>query len=326
MTVENNKIIKMTFWELISSNDVKGILIPIIQRDYAQGREGKDFIRKNLLEQLMEALDPTKGKSEEPTELDFVYGTEKDGYILPLDGQQRLTTLWLFYWFVAYKSDNLKKNKDIFKKFSYETRTSAREFCEKLCELVSMESDNKTNEPKNISEHIKNQPWFYSVWSQDPTVDSMLRMISGEKDKDNDCIEKVVKKFKKEEKDREREYFDKFWKNLTINDCPIKFNFLKISSDKIRESDDLYIKMNARGKPLTDFENFKADFIDDIKDLKSNDEAVNFASLLDNLWTDVFWENRTINGKIDEIFFTFLNRFFLNYGIVNCELNEESEE
>lgn len=34
-----------------------------------------------------------------------------------------------------------------------------------------------------------------------------------------------------------------------------------IGADKLPLSDDLYIKMNARGKRLTDFENFKADLI-----------------------------------------------------------------
>lgn len=98
-------------------------------------------------------------------ELDFVYGTENDKTMYPLDGQQRLTTLWLLHWYVAYhagktnlasftedekkklknqsgKLENFEASKQeivktisTLKNFSYETRTSSREFCEKLCEL-----------------------------------------------------------------------------------------------------------------------------------------------------------------------------------------------
>lgn len=85
---------KYTFWQLISE---KRIVIPIIQRDYAQGREGKEYVRKGFLEQLGNAI--FKNGS---IELDFVYGTENDKTMYPLDGQQRLTTLWLLHWYVAY--------------------------------------------------------------------------------------------------------------------------------------------------------------------------------------------------------------------------------
>ena len=44
---------KYTFWQLISE---KRIVIPIIQRDYAQGREGKEYVRKGFLEQLGNAI------------------------------------------------------------------------------------------------------------------------------------------------------------------------------------------------------------------------------------------------------------------------------
>lgn len=42
-------------------------------------------------------------------------------------------------------------------------------------------------------------------------------------------------------------------------DCPIKFYFRSTKEENIANSDDLYIKMNARGKKLTDFENFKSE-------------------------------------------------------------------
>ena len=68
------------------------IVIPIIQRDYAQGRRDPeiDRIRHRFLDSLYEAV------SDKPVTLDFIYGdVDENGIMTPLDGQQRLTTLFL---------------------------------------------------------------------------------------------------------------------------------------------------------------------------------------------------------------------------------------
>jgi len=68
---------------------LKKIAIPIIQRDYAQGRENDDVnrVRQRFLESLNTAV------TEKPITLDFVYGDiDIDGVMTPLDGQQRLTS------------------------------------------------------------------------------------------------------------------------------------------------------------------------------------------------------------------------------------------
>ena len=46
--------------------------------------------------------------------------------------------------------------------------------------------------------------------------------------------------------------------SLTSDDCPITFSFLELQ--RFGLGDELYIKMNSRGKPLSTFENFKAEF------------------------------------------------------------------
>ena len=86
------------------------IIIPIIQRDYAQGRTSDDVNRKR--ERFLEAL--KDAVTTKPITLDFVYGDiSKDGVMTPLDGQQRLTTLFLLYWYAA------KKNKVEASKYSF---------------------------------------------------------------------------------------------------------------------------------------------------------------------------------------------------------------
>lgn len=261
---------KISFWKLLSDFDV---IIPIIQRDYAQGREGKEYIREKFLEQINHALKDDQKRGE----LDFVYGTMIQQRFYPLDGQQRLTTLWLLHWFVASKAKMLNDDtKKFLKKFSYETRTSSREFCEKLCDYCGDVAD------------IQSQTWFYATWKQDPTIQSMLRMLE------------TMKTYFKE--DYVDDYKD-LWGKLVDTNCPLKFSKLEITSKELPVSDDLYIKMNARGKPLTDFENLKADLISGLDDKCK----VKYGPLIDNAWTNHFWNKDEI-GLFDTKWMAFLCR------------------
>lgn len=72
------------------------ITIPMIQRDYAQGRLDPEInrVRSRFLDSLYNAI------VNEPITLDFVYGDiNAEGVMTPLDGQQRLTTLFLLHWY-----------------------------------------------------------------------------------------------------------------------------------------------------------------------------------------------------------------------------------
>ena len=112
----------------------EGIQIPMIQRDYAQGREEEVEIRNRFLKSIFNAL-----VKDENLELDFVYGSikelDKKIHFIPLDGQQRLTTLFLLHWYIGNRE--LKDEEQgmllaTLKGFTYATRSSARDFCEKL--------------------------------------------------------------------------------------------------------------------------------------------------------------------------------------------------
>jgi len=243
------------------------IQIPIIQRDYAQGRNDRKVveIRDNFLSSVYDVL-----SENGELHLDFVYGSIKDENFIPLDGQQRLTTLFLLYWYFGKKEDY---SIQFLKNFTYKTRASSRLFCSKLidCEI------DFTND--NISDEVKDSNWFMSYWQNDPTIKAMLSMIDA-----------IHLKFK------DNNFFDELDK--------ITFNFFEL--EKFGLDDDLYIKMNARGKALTDFENFKAKFE---KHLAAIDENMRFefATKMDNQWTDFFWKH----GVNDESFL--IDSFFMNY-------------
>lgn len=322
-----------SFWNLLSNHK---IVIPIIQRDYAQGRDSEGSLRTRFLTQLKRALDSAVFDMEDadtPTEshqliLDFVYGTPiTSGAIAPLDGQQRLTTLWLLHWYLAYISGALSNSdvKKVMKSFSYETRVSSRDFCEKLCDLPLHEGNNVA-----IKNHIENQTWFYSEWKQDPTVRGMLTMLFG--NPENDLEDNIYAIF-----GQNKEVLKKYWNSLISSQkmqAPLMFNHTVIGTEELPLSDDLYIKMNARGKPLTNFENFKAEVVKWVSDNISKEESIRIASKFDNEWTDIFWEKGlgSVAHNVDELFFAFINRIYYQYlvtkrnnGYLDKDANKSNE-
>ena len=178
---------KFNLWKLLNEYRV---IIPIIQRDYAQGRKENDYIRKTFLKDIKNCLCSEQTKQ---LTLDFIYGNIEckncdDKRFYPLDGQQRLTTLWLVYWYISFKAGNLSEDGERLKKFTYETRRSSRDFCMALCDKV--DSAKGVNDNESIVDYIKSQTWFYSAWLQDPTISAMLRTLGGEGDNN---IEKIFK-------------------------------------------------------------------------------------------------------------------------------------
>ena len=110
---------------------VNRIVIPKIQRPYAQGRRDgvASYVRKSLVQEMLSTLSEDK-----ICDFNFIYGILKDngrGYDLELlDGQQRLTTLFLLHWYVVNRE--LKENdpldtsiRDNLHQFVYETRSTS---------------------------------------------------------------------------------------------------------------------------------------------------------------------------------------------------------
>jgi hypothetical protein len=289
---------RVSFYKLFHKKGYN-IEIPIIQRDYAQGRISTQEVREMFLDALLEYLEQNIPNRD----LDFVYGsliTNGTTNFIPLDGQQRLTTLFLLHWYLA----NISGNTDLLKKvmtvngkskFTYETRTSSSEFCDAL---MSNEIDiNKLLAPdkgqkNSLSKTIKNFGWYYLSWKFDPTIQSMLTMLDA-------LHTKFVNK---------PEFFDRL---INTENPIITFLFLNLKDFKL--TDDLYIKMNSRGKPLTPFENFKAKFEQHVSEIEPNNirqfklkfgdtvKTVSFKEYfshkIDTEWANLFWNYRTLINR-----------------------------
>lgn len=262
--LQNGKTKHFSFWSLINNYEIE---IPIIQRDYAQGRsDGKSsHIRTSFIKSITHSL-----KEKKNLHLDFIYGSSKeDAPLVLLDGQQRITTLFLLHWYILYKLNWLDEYKMLMQKFSYKTRISSKEFC-----LAILNKHIKTESLDGLSfaDEIKNQAWFFRSWEKDPTIKGMLVML--------DSINNSMNGLSSDE-------LQQLWNSLTQDDI-INFQFLNL--DDFELTDELYIKMNARGKTLTNFENFKAWLI---QNLKSKEILpVNWSSRLDLEWTDLFWSHK----------------------------------
>jgi hypothetical protein len=276
----------ITFHQLLENR--RRIEVPLIQRDYAQGRETEKEVRDHFLKALHDALALPPEDPSLPLNLDFVYGSmegEASGSFLPLDGQQRLTTLFLLHWYLAWRDESLSEFHNMVwdgrhSRFTYGVRPSSAEFFDELVRYVPHATP---DEVPMIKKLVENQPWYFLHWRLDPTIQSVLVML--------DAIHRLFKPTKG------------LFARLTDQRQPaITFQLLPLEHFGL--TDDLYIKMNARGKPLTPFETFKARFEELLEELfpiekrQLGDGEVSVAEFferrIDTRWTDFFWAYKSL--------------------------------
>ena len=274
----------MTFLELLSRYGK--IEIPRIQRNYAQGRENESIVRNSFLNDLVTVLN----SDDADICLDFIYGSvlnyedikkEEKKKFIPVDGQQRLTTLYLLYWYVnnCFAKEKNKKINEELKKFTYEIRDSSKSFCNNLIE----KGLNKITNKNKISEKIKTQVWYLLDWNMDPTIKAMLIMLDEIEQRLNDS------KIKREN----------IINNTIENE---KIYFYSIEINDFGSADDIYIKMNSRGKELSLFENFKSKLEKYIEKVYDKEYLNMYNSRIDNKWLNYFWKKlkKMKNNEVEE--------------------------
>ncbi len=270
----------------------KTILIPRLQRDYVQG--SNIALINDFVESLINSV-----FNNEQEDLNYIYGrwtNNKQEYI-PIDGQQRLTTLWILH---LYAHSAVFPDKDFNIGINFESREYAQDFC---CCLQNHLGDILQNHYKGkICHHITNQAWFQSVWYKDRTVKSILSALNVINSK---LYNRNVSLFYERLKDAE---------NIT-------FKFYKIDG---KLNDDIYIKMNGRGLPLTDFELLKSWMDGKLEEYCNGmTEWIQlWQNSIDNNWMELIWKNRNLEEKdslgndisflIDDEFL----RFFYNLIII----------
>lgn len=254
-----------TFLQLLGS--CTKIVIPKIQRDYAQGRQ--DPAGSNLCEEVRNSfVNSIKNAliGNTPLVLDYVYGSRDDAnFFYPIDGQQRLTTLFLLHWYIAMKEGKMAEVKTELNKFTYEIRDTAKEFCMSLLDVsfdVSMVS--------SVKAEISNSAKYYTAYDEDPTIQAMLVML-----------EKIHEELKDE-----ANLFDK------LNNI----KFWVLSLEHFGLTDDLFVKMNARGKRLSKFDTFKSELESALdREIKENPNDTTLTSIVD------LWKQNIDNEYLDAV-------------------------
>lgn len=331
-----------SFYEIISKHIIE---VPIIQREYAQGRTTKkvNYIRKRFVTDLVKTI-----TENSEIHLGFVYGkiegkeslrrkilnreavnsileavkfyannlelkinaniedTEFESTnqailkFVPLDGQQRLTTLYILCWYLYFKGAK-SINLEWLNHFKYTNRKSALAFFNELANtenIIALRKKQKDNVTSNVSELITNSSFYLKKWNKDATVSGVLEMlVSLEKGFDSD--------------------FD--FSNIDIENLPFKFDFMDL--DSLNQTDELYVKMNSRGKQLSDYEHFKSWLQEKHNGISDQNWIESFWKKLDTDWLNYFWRNVNVD-------FNTLDNFYYNYiknlALIHC-LSKNSE-
>lgn len=293
----NNRT-RYTFIEFIDNYSIR---IPLIQRDYIQGRESSDKKklekRQEFIRLLLNSL-----KNGKAYHVDFIYGSpvqnQRTGtgkqFFIPLDGQQRLTTLFLLHWILINKSArNDTEKSELLKRisgFSYETRLSSAAFCIKLTSNIFDQLP-----CGKVRETFSECPWYSSDWDFDPTISNMVSML--------EAMNTMLEEYNVSD-------IDAMLNNILSPSKSITFDLLDMKEYAL--TDSLYIKMNARGKELTDFEHWKALFIQLLEDnYRNEDFRAKFTDKVEHEWANLFWDYVKNNPEeyptIDNCFMSFFH-------------------
>ncbi|EDM25748.1 hypothetical protein LNTAR_15067 [Lentisphaera araneosa HTCC2155] len=285
---------KKSLKDILNSRNIKQIIIPEIQRDYvwktenvekllksivADAKESDPGITKEELDKLPPALRDQVERSLEENKIfsniGFIYAYEdseyKSRYFL-IDGQQRLTTLYLLLLATAINSG--KENyfsthyfNNTLPKLDYKVRESAHNFLVNFMTYLLGGGDIK---------NIESQYWYFSNYKNDRTISSILRNY------------KTIASFVKDEK-------------LSVDyvENNIELWFFDIS--KSSQGEELYIYMNSRGEEVIANENIKASLLENCSDKEKHEWGVKWED-----WQDFFWKNRGAKLNSDQGFNEFL--------------------
>jgi uncharacterized protein with ParB-like and HNH nuclease domain len=291
--------------------------VPEIQREYVWGyneREILDVFLTDLIEgkQSESAITDLSakiselsklGKFEEikqlveskgnvkPMNIGFLYSYEpnyrmehfpesdynKDVYLI--DGQQRLTTLFILLFYLSIKEERKEEFCDMFR---FNSSLESVAFDYRVRNLTHNFFINMINNINSLDEvtSVKNSTWFLIEYSKDPTVFAVVK-----------ALEKINEYFE----NKEDSYFD-FLKT--------QVKFWHFKTEKTDQGEELYITMNSRGKQLEDNETIRAKLFENIP----REDELEWSEEWEK-WQDFFWQHRDrdrLNSSSDHGFNEFL--------------------
>jgi hypothetical protein len=289
---------KYTVKELLANSNLEQILIPEIQRDYVWGKENVRALLKSIEddakieskktagidEKLLNSLTPEQKEiiqrslEENKTfsNIGFIYayvdGELIDRYFL-IDGQQRITTIYLLLLAVSIKDGKqLFFRKTYFNhdlpKVDYKVREAAHEFLKEFITFLL--------EGGKVKDVI-DQCWYFDVYENDKTIQSILRNY------------KVIEEFVLQ---------SKIDLDYTENNIELWY----FNTTESEQGEDLYIYMNSRGEAVQSNENIKAQLLEGLPEKQKHDWGTEWET-----WQNFFWQKKgDKNRNADKGFNEFL--------------------
>lgn len=288
MSIQEKIIKNNTLYNLL--NDA--LIVPDYQRDYAQGRENDLKIEDTRIQFVQDIIAASLGKRFVHTGL--IYGSSNyslKGFVA-VDGQQRLTTIFLYHLYILKLSTSNDNLKERLHNFGWFGRIYASEFTEFLFEL-----NWKIRKDQTFREFIKAAQNYFKVWEKDPTVVNMQNML-------DEIHRQFSKLFLSDEAVCEVR------NNLVSTGCQLVFDYLKLEdgTDEFQ-----YQKMNSRGRDLTTYELFKQK-LQSVANLPES-----FKSKMDNEWL-IFFDRISQEKSEAEVYYqNFINETALWMGIKSCK-------
>lgn len=199
----------------------------------------------------------------------FIYAyfdTDLAGRSMLIDGQQRMTTLFLLLLCLSVKEnkqDQFRRAyfKDGILKFDYKVREASHDFILNFVEHTLSSKDYNT---------ITDQFWYYSEYGQDITIQSVLRNF------------KIISDFVNSNE-------------LTLQYVEDYIEFWYFDTNKSKQGEELYIYMNSRGESVSAGESIKATLLKGLSEQEKHEWGSKWEK-----WQNLFWEYRKDNSNADK--------------------------
>ncbi len=286
---------------LLTLFSLNNLIIPEMQREYVWGATNNEDKIVKLLKDVLPNDNCEKcghSHSYEDKNIGFLYSYKptyarlendrhQDEYLI--DGQQRVTTMFLLLTYCAVREHRIKDFLSICRYdqdspsmcFDYKVRDLTSHFISQLMQKISVwdDSDNKEDDFFSFLDSSSTYPtWILHDFCNDVTVKNMLNAL------------RVIRNVMNEDGYKTNKYFDYIIFHI---------RFWHFKTDATSQGEELYITMNARGEQLVTNETIKAQ-------LFKNTDQLKWGSKWEE-WQDFFWKHRRTNADSGTGFDSYLN-------------------
>lgn len=291
---------KYNIKELFSNKNIEAVVVPEIQRDYVWGTEQVEGLLKSIFEDycifektnekinitikedrfLEKTLTEYYKTIKYNTSIGFIYAYSDFEYpnkYFLIDGQQRLTTIYLLLVVIASEDEDFRNK---FSKLYFKNGKSFIEYRVREASLLFLnQSIAHTIEKKDTK--LEEQYWYYSFYKNDKTIQSIINNLNTIKNFLSENVQSISS-----------------FKEYVLNHVQFWYFDTNISE----QGEELYIYMNARGERMQSNENLKAELLANVISQDDKDEwGIKWEE-----WQNDFWLIRGKHENSDDVFNEFV--------------------